>query len=112
MVHYDGFQKDKYRDDQEIREFAKSKELSVIIARATCRLLMKRIIRSRGSKFPTFEVAPGRDRDCLDLVKEIACPAIVKKGKKVVIREDLCWGCSLCAQVAKPGAIIPRRKKK
>jgi indolepyruvate ferredoxin oxidoreductase alpha subunit len=95
-----------------IKEFAAKDELSVIISRATCRLLMRRMVRSKGGKLPTYEIVPGKEKGCLHLVKDIACPAIVKKGNKVTIREDLCWGCSLCAQIAKPGHVRPKVKKK
>ncbi|MCK5022651.1 MAG: indolepyruvate ferredoxin oxidoreductase subunit alpha, partial [Candidatus Aenigmarchaeota archaeon] len=95
-----------------IKEFADSGELSVIIARAACRLYFKKIIRAKGRELPTFDIAPGREKDVYKIADEIACPAIVKTGKHVKIRQDLCWGCGLCVQVAKPGAIIPSRRKK
>ena len=101
------------RDLQDaVREFSKQDELSVIISRGICRLLMKRIVRSKGGKFVTYEVAPGKEKNCINLVKEFACPAIIQRGKKVFIREDMCWGCGVCSQIAKKGSIVPRRKKK
>ncbi len=101
------------RDLQDaIREFSKQDELSVIISRGMCRLLMKRVLRSKGGKFVTYEVVPGKERYCVDLVKEFACPAIIQRGKKVFIREDMCWGCGVCSQIAKKGSIAPRRRKK
>jgi len=90
-----------------VREMSKKKELSVIVAKGTCRLFMKRVMRAEGKKLPTYRVVPGREKDVLDLVKNFACPAIVKEGKKVYIREDLCWGCAVCMQLAKKGAIVP-----
>ncbi len=94
-----------------VSEFSKSGELSVIISRGMCRLLMKRVVRSKGGKFLTYEVVPGREKDCLELVKEFACPAIIKRGDKVFIREDMCWGCGVCSQLAKKGAIRPKKRE-
>ena len=101
------------RDLQDaVREFSKQDELSIIISRGICRLLMKRIVRSKGGKFVTYGVAPGKEKNCINLVKEFACPAIIQRGEKVFIREDMCWGCGVCSQIAKKGSIVPRRKKK
>jgi indolepyruvate ferredoxin oxidoreductase alpha subunit len=95
-----------------VKEFSKSGELSVIISRGMCRLLMKRIVRSKGGKFSTYEVVPGRDKDCLELVDEFACPAIIHRGEKIFIREDMCWGCGVCSQIVKKGSVVPRKRKK
>jgi indolepyruvate ferredoxin oxidoreductase alpha subunit len=95
-----------------VSEFSKSGELSVIISRGMCRLLMKRVVRSKGGKFLTYEVVPGKERNCFDLVEEFACPAIIKRGDRVFIREDMCWGCGVCSQIAKKGSIVPTRRRK
>lgn len=95
-----------------IKEFSKSNELSVIIARGLCMLVKKRIVRRKGGQFVTFEVAPGKSHRVSKLVEEFACPAIIKKGDEVYIKEDLCWGCGVCSQLVDPGSIIPRKRRK
>ena len=42
---------------------------------------------------------------CKQCVRELGCPAISLKGQKAYIEPDLCFGCTICAQVCKPGAI-------
>jgi indolepyruvate ferredoxin oxidoreductase alpha subunit len=94
-----------------IREFSKKDELGVIISRGMCRLVMKRVVRSKGGKFTTFEIIDGTSKRVSDLMRDFACPAMVKRGRKVFIKEDMCWGCGVCSQLVEKGAIVPRRKR-
>ena len=95
-----------------INEFSKINELSVIIARGLCMLVRKRLVRRKGGKFATFEVSPGKSHRVSKLVEEFACPAIIKKGDEVYIKEDLCWGCGVCSQLVERGAIVARKRVK
>jgi indolepyruvate ferredoxin oxidoreductase alpha subunit len=95
-----------------VKEFAAKDELCVIISRGLCRLYMRRLLKKRGEEFIKFQIDPNKCKQCLTCVKQFACPAIVQEGNKVYIREDMCWGCGVCAQICPFGAIIPRRKKK
>lgn len=95
-----------------IREFSKQDELGVIISRGLCTLLMKRMVRAKGGQFSTFEIAPGKSHRVSRLVKEFACPAIIKKGDEVYIKEDMCWGCGVCSQLVEKGVIVPRKRRK
>lgn len=95
-----------------IRDFSKSNELSVIISRGLCMLVRKRMVRNKGGKFTTFEVTPGQSHRVSKLVEDFACPAIIRKGKEIQIKEDLCWGCGVCSQLVEKGAIRPRKGMK
>jgi len=95
-----------------IREFSKSNELSVIISSGMCRLLAKSILRRKGKFFAKFQIDPNKCKKCLSCIEKFACPAIIKKGDRVYIKEDMCWGCGVCSQICPQGAIIPVRRKK
>lgn len=95
-----------------IREFSKKDELCVIISRGLCRLVMKRNVRAQGGTLTKFRVVNQKSVNCKELVKKFACPAMVMKGDKVFIREDVCLGCGVCMQIAGKGDITPIIKKK
>ena len=42
---------------------------------------------------------------CMRCIKEIGCPALFVNDGQVVIDENLCTGCGLCAKLCKVGAI-------
>ena len=94
-----------------VKEFAAKDELSVIVSRGMCRLLMKRKVRRSGGKFATFEIDESKCKLCRTCLERFACPAIEIEGNKIQINKDLCWGCGVCAQICPAGAIKPRRNK-
>lgn len=95
-----------------VAEFAKKDELCAIVARGTCRLLMKRQLRRKGQEFAAFEVDQEKCKGCKTCLLKFACPAIEMDGDKARINPDLCWGCGVCAQVCPVGAIRPKKRKK
>ena len=72
---------------------------SVVIARRPCVLL------ERGKDIVPMSVAREVCNDC-GLCLRLACPALVKRGEEVVILEEACLGCGVCAQVCRHEAII------
>ncbi len=90
-----------------IKEFAGKDEIGVIISRGMCRLLYRKLMKSQGRKLPKFRINPAMSVRCAQHAKEIACPAIQREGSRVSIKEDMCWGCGLCAQIFPKGAVQP-----
>ena len=79
--------------------------ISVIISQEICPLFAKAI--GTGRKARPFYINPDKcknHRDCLNL---LACPAMYLEGEQAVIDENLCIGCTLCAQVCPERAIMP-----
>lgn len=86
---------------KETREIVKREmgieEPSVIISAEPCPL----IFRLSGKPFAVVEEECMECGSCL----KINCPAITRKGKKAVIIDYLCNGCSVCGQLCKYEAI-------
>jgi indolepyruvate ferredoxin oxidoreductase alpha subunit len=87
------------------KELAEKNELGVIISRGMCRLLMKRMLRAQGKEFAKYRIDQKKCIKCGICTDKFACPAIVKEGNKFWINEDICWGCSVCAQICPAKAI-------
>lgn len=52
-----------------------------------------------------YQVAEDACTSCRQCIRELGCPAIVQTDGKVSIEPSLCFGCGICAQVCKFGAI-------
>jgi len=79
--------------------------VSVIIARGLCTLYAKSLKKLKGRPFYISERCKNH-RHC---VNEIACPAFYIDDDRVRINQELCTGCSLCAQVCPEKAIVVAR---
>jgi indolepyruvate ferredoxin oxidoreductase alpha subunit len=90
-----------------VKEFSEKNELGVIVSRGLCRLVMKKMLKSQGGEFTKFYIDPKKCVKCLECVQKFACPAIMKEGNKIYIREDICLGCGVCSQICPKGAIKP-----
>ncbi len=88
---------DLERTEAAIREEMESPRTSVIISLRAC--VMR---EQRGGVFYRVEA-----EDCTGckLCLRLGCPALVMRGETVVVQEDLCVGCSMCAQVCRPEAL-------
>ena len=81
-----------------VKEAVNSDELSVIIAKAPCALLDKKITKQ-------YRVIRDKCKKCGACLKP-GCPAITKlEDGTVSINDTLCNGCGLCADLCKFGAM-------
>lgn len=81
-----------------LREEMESPRTSVVISRRAC------VLRERRSGV-VYKVVEEECTGCKRCLR-LGCPALVMRGDKAVVQEDLCVGCSLCAQVCRPGALV------
>lgn len=82
--------------------------ISVIISREFCPLFARATGQLKKSRpFYVNRSKCKNHRDCINL---LACPAMFLDGEKVQIDENLCTGCSVCAQVCPENAILPVKK--
>ncbi len=89
-----------YDLDEAVSAFARARDfpgLSVVIAKASCRIIARR----RGEKFRRYTVTDecAGCRLCVDF----GCPAIEFSDKAFI--NQLCTGCGVCAQICPKGAI-------
>jgi len=86
-----------------LKEEINADEPSLIVSKAECPLHSKKRVGARrriDSEICTM------CRACLKL----GCPAIEMVNDKIQINEFVCWGCSLCQQTCKFGAISEAEK--
>lgn len=91
--------------------------VSVVVAKQPCALLRASLLRQKKERIPTYQVDAAKCTGCRVCVNLLGCPALVfdREAKKVSINEDLCTGCSACAQVCPYNAIyevLPDGSKK
>jgi indolepyruvate ferredoxin oxidoreductase alpha subunit len=101
---------------QTLNELKPMKGLRVLISRGECRLLWIRERRAAGTTFVTFEIDQNKCKKCGVCTDKFACPAISEIREKAHevpeyrINPEMCWGCSVCAQVCPYKAIGPSKK--
>ncbi|HDM10058.1 MAG: indolepyruvate ferredoxin oxidoreductase subunit alpha [Deltaproteobacteria bacterium] len=81
--------------------------ISVIISREICPLFAKAIGKARKAK--PFHVNPDKCKNHRDCINKIACPAMYLEGEQVMINQNLCIGCAVCAQICPENAILPSK---
>ncbi len=90
--------------EKELKEALATEELSVIIMRRPCALIIK-------DKYPPYKVDQSACKKCKMCLK-IGCPSIEDKGENgVVINQSLCFGCGLCSSVCPFGAMKKEEAK-
>jgi len=81
--------------------------VSVIISEEICALYSKAIKEKQRRPFHVTD----KCKDHKDCLMELACPAFYVWNDRVKIDENLCTGCSVCAQVCPENAILPIKKE-
>ena len=79
---------------------------SLIVSRATCRILAQRERRQRGQKTVPYRINKETCSECKLCLNSLGCPAIILADGKVTIDAAQCDGCGLCAQVCPSKSII------
>jgi indolepyruvate ferredoxin oxidoreductase alpha subunit len=82
--------------------------ISVIISREFCPLFARATGQLKRTR--PFYVNQGKCKNHRDCINLLACPAMYLDGETVHINENLCIGCSVCAQVCPENAILPVKK--
>jgi indolepyruvate ferredoxin oxidoreductase alpha subunit len=91
---------------EKVTEFAKKPGVKVIIAKRECAIL-----RARKGVETVHYVIADKCTNCLACTKLTGCPALLPTGEKVMIIEEECVGCDLCAQVCPFDAIVPVKRE-
>ena len=82
--------------------------LSVIISQEYCPLFAKAIGERKRTR--PFRVNLEKCKDHRVCINQLACPAMYLDNEHVCIDENMCTGCSVCAQVCPENAILPVKK--
>jgi len=82
--------------------------ISVIISREFCPLFAKAIGEKKRTR--AFTVNQDRCKDHRVCINKLACPAMFVEGDHVSIDENMCNGCSVCAQICPENAILPLKE--
>ncbi|RLB79450.1 MAG: indolepyruvate ferredoxin oxidoreductase subunit alpha, partial [Deltaproteobacteria bacterium] len=81
--------------------------ISVIISKEICPLFAKAIGQARKAR--PFYVNLDKCKNHRDCINKIACPAMYLDGEQVMINQNLCIGCAVCAQICPENAILPSK---
>jgi len=92
-----------------VREAAAYEGVSVIIAKAYCPLYARTLPHQKKER--PFYVNQDRCENHRDCITKVACPAFYVEDEKVCINENMCTGCTLCAQICPEHAILPIKKE-
>jgi indolepyruvate ferredoxin oxidoreductase alpha subunit len=91
-----------------VKEALKTEGPTVIIFRSPCTLLTISERRRQGLKVTPCQVTD-KCTNCLTCLNLLGCPALDTKENKIMINEELCTACMLCATVCPIHAIELRK---
>jgi indolepyruvate ferredoxin oxidoreductase alpha subunit len=81
--------------------------ISVVISQELCPLFAKSV--GKGRKAKPFVINQEKCKNHRDCLNKLACPAMYLEGERVMINQNLCIGCTVCAQVCPEHAIAPMK---
>jgi len=81
--------------------------VKVVLAREECTMPAKR----RGLEAGEVKVVPENCNLCKLCIIQTGCPAITLDENSIVIDDDLCYGCGLCAATCNQDAILVERAR-
>jgi len=90
---------------EKIKASAAFDGISVIISEEVCPLFARATSQLKRSR--PFYVSPEKCKNHRICVNKLACPAMYLADGRVEINENLCNGCTLCAQICPENAILP-----
>jgi len=79
--------------------------ISVIISKELCPLFAR--IVQKAKKTRPFSVNQDKCKKHMDCINLLGCPAMYIDNGKTMINENLCMGCTVCAQICPENAIVP-----
>lgn len=82
--------------------------ISVIISKELCPMFARAIKKAKKTR--PFYVSQEKCTKHLDCINLLACPAMYIDDGKTMINENLCIGCTVCAQICPENAILPLKK--
>lgn len=89
-----------------MREAIEYDGVAVVISKCPCPLMLK---KEKRLVVRTAEVDQERCVRCYTCLRTIACPALVKTGKNVMVDPKQCIGCGMCANVCPTKCIEVRQ---
>ncbi|MFA5175753.1 MAG: thiamine pyrophosphate-dependent enzyme [Candidatus Nanoarchaeia archaeon] len=81
-----------------VKDLYSKKGVSVLIAKGECKLAYLRRLAKEKKNYFKFEVY--QQNSDLKELDNFKCPAIFKENGKYSIDANLCWGCTVCKQLA------------
>jgi len=88
-----------------IKDFLDKDEVSVIVARRECQLLVTKKKKNEGIKILKFEIDQNKCKKGGSCLNELGCPAIYKEKGQYKIDKEICTGCGVCAKICPSKAI-------
>jgi len=88
-----------------VKEAVEFEGVSVIISREICPLYAR--VLPDAKKTRSFRVVESKCVNHRVCINDLGCPAFYLENDRVMINENVCIGCAVCAQICPENAILP-----